>query len=142
MATKAEIQKARVRRVEAFRERVKKPEIFQLDPVVAVTLKGKAFTMEYDLKAAKDVLQDCGFNVLSMPMLDAYDSPDILGSLLHRGLQRHQEGLSREEADRLFSMRQHPYITQMIEEALTLFNPDLSDVPIPESDEAPVDPQP
>lgn len=142
MASKAEIQKARRERVKAFQERVKKPEIFQLDPVVTVTLKGKEFKLEYDLKAAKDVLQECGFNMLSTGILDAYDSPDILGSLLHRGLQRHQENLSRDDADRLFSMRQHPYITQMIEEALTLFNPDLSDVPIPEGDETPVDPQP
>lgn len=120
-------------RVDAYEERVL--ETFQLDPRVALTLKGKALTLEFNNRAIKGVLKDCGFNALKSSLtVEAMEDPNTLGSLLFRGLQTHHPEMTQDDVDLLFTSRHYPYILNRIRAAMEMFLPDLSDLPVTEED--------
>lgn len=125
-------------RIDTYQQRVK--ETFQLEPQVSITLKKQTFTLEYNNRSIKDVLKDSGFNLLADSLYASegasqpLENPEILGSLLYRGLQAHHPELTADDVDKLFTARHYPYVTAKIREALDLFMPDMSDV---ERDEEP-----
>lgn len=122
-------------RMEIYQQRVL--DTFQLEPKVSISLKGQFYTLEFNNRAIKDVLKDSGFNILADSLGDtAFEDPNILGSLLHRGLQANHPDLTVEDVDKLFTARHYPYITTKIRVALDMFMPDMSDVERDEEPEA------
>lgn len=115
------------KQLEVYQERVQL--MFQLDPQIPIVLKGKTLTLEFNNRAVKDVLKDCGFNALRDSLVgESMDDPNILGSLLHRGLQCHHPEMTVDDTDALFTSRHYPYVVNRLRAAMDLFLPDLSDV--------------
>ena len=114
-----EYQEERRRRIE---------RTFQLDPTVSITLKGKAYTLEYNNYAVKGILRDTLFNMLARGLdKEALESPDILGAALYWGLKTHHPDLSQDDADKLYTYRHYGYIISKITDAVSLFTADMSD---------------
>lgn len=120
---------------EQYREKYyqKLPEISQLDPVVMVTLDRKDYKLEFTNQSAMDVLSDCGFNIISdrfTPQIAT--NAKVLGSLLYRGLEKHQPDLDQMTVNHMYSIRQYHYVSNCIIEALTSFLPDMSEYEVHE----------
>ena len=120
--------------MEALESRI--PDTFKLDPKVTITLKGNPYTLEFNNASAKGVLLDSGFNLLNDRLTqDHIGNPNIMGSLLFRGLQTNHPDLTIEETDKLFTVKHYPYINRKIMEALVAFMPDMSDMEVDEVEE-------
>lgn len=138
---KPDLKTLREERLKVYDDRVQ--QTFQLDPQVSVTLKGSAYVLEFNNRAVKDVLKDCGFNALRDPLsMEVMENPEILGSLLHRGLQTHHPDLTIDAVDQLFTSRHYPYIVNRLRAAMDMFLPDLSDQPPLPEEESAEDPHP
>ena len=102
---------------------------FQLDTKVPINLRGQEYILELDNRAAKGVLLDTDFNMLSSSLsVEVLNNPIILGALVYHGLREHHPEITQDEADRLIEFRKFPYIIGRIQHAMELFSPDMSDV--------------
>lgn len=122
-----------IKQSELAGERAKRVmETFKLDPAIKITLRGVEYTLEYNNYAVKGVLADVGLNLLSdgFGNLDQIQNPDILGSLLFRGLEINHPELKQADADRLFTTRHYSYVLNRLRAALALFMPDMSDIEV------------
>lgn len=135
------MEPAQKTRADIYLERV--GQTFQLDPQVRITLKGVTYTLEFNNRAMKEVLKDCGFNALKDSLsAEAMESPEILGSLLYRGLKTHHPDVTADQVDMLFTSRHYPYIISRLRAAMEMFLPDMSDVPRADEQEGASDPNP
>lgn len=106
---------------------VKLPEILQVDPVITITLRGADYKIELDNQGVIDFLKDTGVNLLGDGLdLDAMENPEIMGHLLHRGLQYHHKDLTIEAVNGLIEFRKFAYIREKILDSVRLI------LPIPE----------
>lgn len=103
---------------------------FSLDPTVNITLKSQKYTLEFNNRAVKDVFKDTGVNLISVMGLglSEMESPDVMGSLLFRGLQKNHTDLTQESVDELFTFQHYPYILHNLRKALKVFAPEIEDL--------------
>lgn len=111
---------------DAFTERL--PSILKLDPIVTIILGDKEYKLELDNRAAKDIYKDTGFNMLGSSIRSDILNPILVGSILHRALQRHHKAMTAEKVDTLIEFRKYLYIRDKILSCLELFCPDMADM--------------
>jgi len=110
-------------------QRERLPKTCTMDPKVEIELKGSKYQLEFNNFAALNILKDCNFNLLTGSISEVQmGDPAVIGSFLHRGLETNSPGLTREDTDKLLTLRHHPYITNRIMEALRAFLPEMKDV--------------
>lgn len=104
-------------------------EMEQLEPSVPIKLRGNDYTLEYNNRAVKEIFAATGLNLLSDPLGPHLTNPTTLSALIYWGLKKHHPDLTTEESDDLFGPRLHLYIQSRIAKAMTLFLPDLKEMP-------------
>src|SRR5476649_120824 len=120
------------RAAEIRKERI--AQLFQLDPVVMITLKRNDYTLEINNWAVKGVLKDTGVNLMSTGFgVAQMQDPEVMGSILYWGLKTHHPDLQQEDVDKLYSYRHYAYVLGQLRTALDLFLPDMSDVEVDEA---------
>lgn len=106
-------------------------ETSKLDPKVPLHLNGTDYRLHYTNRAVKGILEDTTLNILDQPLgSEKLSDPAILGSVLFRGLQKEHPDLTLEAVDDLISVRHLLYIQTQITVALSLFYPDVADLPL------------
>jgi len=111
------------------RERVE--PLFQLDPVVTITLKEKKYTLEFNNWAIKGVLKDTGINMISMGFsADMMSDPMMLGSVFYWAMATHQPEMTQDDTDKLFTYKHYAYVLEKLRICVDLFLPDMSDIEI------------
>lgn len=116
------------KRQEAFSERL--PGLSKLDPKVEVKLGGKTWTLHFTNYAIKRVFEDTKHNLMTGLKEEHLSNPVIFGAVLFRGMEQEHPELTQEVVDRMFSLRHYAYVREKVVEALELFYPDLSDLPV------------
>jgi hypothetical protein len=104
-------------------------ELYKSDPDVTIRFMDKDRILRFTNRAVLDVLKDTGHNMLEGGKISDLTDPDLLGSLLHRGMQHHWPDVTRESVDEHFAARHLVYYQTKLMEALQLFMPDVSDLP-------------
>lgn len=116
------------------------PQILKLDPTIAIVLRDKAYTMELDNKAAKDIFKDTGVNLLGDGLAIKDLNPNLVGSIMFRSLQRHHKDVTQEFVDSVIEFKKYLYIRDKILQAIEMFFPDVSDI-TPKQEEKSENPQ-
>lgn len=108
-------------------------ETWKLDPEVVIHLKGKEYTLEFTNFAVKEIAKHLQIDLLKsgIPQGSLQDS-EILTGLIYYGLQEHHPEITKDQIDRMLSLRHYGYILNRLTEALSLFSPDMSDISIQE----------
>lgn len=102
----------------------------KLDPAVQILLGDKPYTLVVNNRTAKDILKDTGVNILSGDLTMArLDDPIVMGSVLLRSLQKHHPDMTEAIVDDLLTIRHLLYVRGKIADAISLFLPDLEDLP-------------
>lgn len=124
-----EREKKDAERFALMRQRVQ--ETGKLDPNVQIQLDGKGYTLYFTNKSVKDILSDTGLNLLKEMITSAdMGDPLVLGSLVFRGLQKKHPELTQEAVDEMLTVRHTLYVQAQVVLALSLFYPDVADIPL------------
>ncbi len=118
-----------------YRSRLEQAD--RAEPVVEVLLQHKAYKLEFNNRAAKDIFNETGVLILT-GQFDKLDDPNVLSVVLQRGLQKHHGALDIDWVDDVINAKNRLYIVARLIDALVLFQPDLSDLPQMEIKEAEV----
>lgn len=127
-------------RAEEVRKRVY--ELHKLDPFVVCTLQGMDFKLEFDNTAIKAVLQDMNINLLKDGLdRTIFEDPEKMAQFFFIAVQKHhnkKELDDRHATDRIHEVAQldkylglkhYPYIIRCLNDSVTGFFPDTSDLP-------------
>lgn len=126
--TKEERQ-AKEEREALYRQRM--VETVKLDPKVPFVLGEKEYVLVFNNLAARKVLTETGINLLTTGVgTDEMAKPDVLGSLIYWGLKTHAPELTQEHVDVTLTLRHLLYYQTQIATALSLFFPDIADLPV------------
>jgi hypothetical protein len=124
-------------RAEIIQQRTR--DTMKLDPKVDLQLGDSTRVLLFNNRAIKGILEDTGINLLRDGLtIDHLSDPNILTKILKRGLQAHWPEVSEEGLDDLVSMRHFLYYQTQIFTALSLFYPDIKDLPkLPDAEPEP-----
>jgi len=104
-------------------------ELFKLDPLVPITLKGKEYILEFNNYAVKGVFKDTGLNIMKAGFgQEQMQDPEVMGAMLYWALKTNCTDFTQDDVDKMYSLRHYSYILERLREAIDLFLPDMSDI--------------
>jgi hypothetical protein len=105
-------------------------DTMKLDPTVPFLLGGTERVMLFNNRALKDILTDTGLNLLRDPLtLEHLTDPAKLSAIIRRGLQAKWPDVTLDTIDEMLNMRHFMYYQTQITTAMSLFYPDIKDLP-------------
>jgi hypothetical protein len=115
-------------RAEIIQQRTR--DTMKLDPTVPFHLGGTERVMVFNNRALKDILTDTGLNLLRDPLtLEHLTDPKTLSAIIYRGLQAKWPEVTLDTVDEMLNMRHFMYYQTQITVAMSLFYPDIKDLP-------------
>lgn len=117
-----------------YRQRM--AETIKLDPKVPFQLNGTEHILVFNNRAVKQILAETGINLLTTPLVtEQLAKPEIFGAIVYWGLKTNSPNLTPEDVDLYLTTRHLLYYQTQIAKGLELFYPDISDLPIAQTDE-------
>lgn len=138
MRTTADRKERRLAIVVTKKERV--AQTLKVNPIVKMQFPkdqtdpatGEKFLreLEFTNRAAINILEDCGVNILKDRITQAAFDPRFLTCVLYHGLKKHWPEVSKDALDDgdLFDIHHFPYIFERLASALEVIMPDVEDL--------------
>ncbi len=129
MSRAAERKERRLAIVATKKERV--AQTLKVNPVVEMEFPnepGVVRKLEFNNRAAINIMEDCGVNILQDRVTQAAFNPKFLTVVLYHGLKKHWPEVNLDNLDDAFTIHHFPYIYERLASALECILPDVEDL--------------